>query len=151
MTNTVDTVFEELESPFARREYFKALVAGGVLPEMAPGALGGSIKSALHKAPAAMIESFPESEAYQRLLDNIDAQLAHTRSVGRTLLVLFTISVVFTLGFVAWVFAHGDAARDIRTWISALPTAAIGVWNRGNRQAAQLLLRDSMRLAQARR
>jgi len=124
--------------------------SAAVIPQRPPSALG-SLIDALAKSPRHLVEDFPRTEAYKRLLDQLDAQLSHTRSVSRVLLVLLCATVATTICLAAWGFTHGEVAKDFKTWVSALFSVGIGVWNRGNRQESARLIHDYQTLLKAKK
>jgi hypothetical protein len=119
---------DELESAFARRELFKALTSGGAIPEMAPGALGGSLTSALSRSPPALLEGLPSIRSIPATSRQPRCTI-ETHTVRRPNPLVFSLSVLITIAVTLWAFADGNPAKDIRTWISGVPTAVIGVWN----------------------
>jgi hypothetical protein len=148
MNEDLISVAEKLESRFATRKLYETLSSAGLITERPAGALGG-IEDALAKSPRHLVQDFPHTDAYRRLLDQLDAQIRHTRLVGRVLLMLFCVLVVITISLAGWALAQREAPKDIKTWLSAASSIGIGAWNQENQKESARLFRDYQRLVKA--
>jgi hypothetical protein len=140
------SALDDLDTRVARAGLYEALVTGGVLAQRNLGSLGDN---ELKNKPDALFETEQFKRAYQRLLDNLDAQLRNCRLKDRVLLALFVIGFLSTIAFIAWAFRTGHPAKDARTWLSAIPTTAVGLWNRSNAKMMQRLHHDLLILGKA--
>jgi hypothetical protein len=145
MDEDLISIAGQIESRFAGRKLYEALASASVIPARPPSALG-SLKDALSKSPRNLVEEFPRTEAYQRLLDQLDAQIRYTRSVGSVLLALLVVVVATTIFLAAQASTKGDVLKDLKTWVSALSSVGIGAWNKGNSNESHRLFDDYQRL-----
>lgn len=155
MKQEIISAFADLKTRSARSGLISALVDGGVLSQqekdasVGTGSLGTGVRDTLKRKDEALFRTEKSRQAYRLYLRQLEAQLKACRFKDKVLLGLLTLGFLCSLAVIGWGIRNGLTVKDVRLWVSVIPTAAVGVWNRINAKLIHDLTHDLHLLAKA--